>query len=187
MNIKSLFKKVLVFCVVSFFNYSLSAQQDKVIENIKNDNLKVEVLDWLGTPYKYACATKKGTDCSGFVSAIYKQVYGIEVSRSSSDIINNMNKTFKNTGKLKEGDVLFFMINGKRISHVGLYLNDGYFIHASTKRGVVINNLEEEYYTKYFYKAGRVLKKNKDAGIGIMAMDFHSLVIRPLLPILIVS
>jgi lipoprotein Spr len=57
---------------------------------------------------------------------------------------------------LQEGDLVFFNIDAGRISHVGIYLQNNKFVHASTKRGVVINDLNEPYYKKYFVRSGRV-------------------------------
>jgi murein DD-endopeptidase / murein LD-carboxypeptidase len=57
---------------------------------------------------------------------------------------------------LREGDLLFFKINGKTISHVGVYLEDGSFLHASTKRGVMISHMNEDYYKRTFSHAGRL-------------------------------
>jgi murein DD-endopeptidase / murein LD-carboxypeptidase len=56
---------------------------------------------------------------------------------------------------LQEGDLVFFKINSKNVSHVGVYLQNRRFVHASTKRGITINNLDEAYYKKYFFKGGR--------------------------------
>ena len=58
--------------------------------------------------------------------------------------------------KIKQGDLLFFKTNGNSISHVGVYLKNNKFVHASTSKGVMINDLEETYYKKYFYSAGRL-------------------------------
>ena len=57
---------------------------------------------------------------------------------------------------LKEGDLVFFKIGSTRVSHVGVYLSNGYFAHATLRRGVMISSLEESYYSKYFSSAGRV-------------------------------
>ncbi len=59
--------------------------------------------------------------------------------------------------ELKEGDLVFFKIKSKSITHIGIYLGDNRFAHASTSRGVVISNLNEPYYSRYFYKGGRIL------------------------------
>ena len=57
---------------------------------------------------------------------------------------------------LKAGDLVFFKIRGNSISHVGIYLKNNLFIHASVYRGVVVNDLNETYYKKYYFAAGRV-------------------------------
>jgi len=125
---------------------NLSGKEDK--ELIKS------MAEWKGTPYKYAASTKKGTDCSGFVSSIYNEVYGKNLQRSSYDMVKDVD--FVSKKNLKTGDILFFKINGNKISHVGIYIANNKFIHAATKTGVVVNDLDMEYYKKSFYKAGRV-------------------------------
>ncbi len=121
-----------------------------------NDNKKLyKVLnEWMGTPYKYGGADKKGVDCSGFVMNIYKEVYDIDLYRSAYDIMKNV--YFVEKTELKEGDILFF-ITGKenKVSHVGIYLKNNQFVHSSTSKGVVISRLDEPYYQKAFHKAGR--------------------------------
>lgn len=112
---------------------------------------------WLGTPYKYGGSSKQGTDCSGMVFSVFDEVYHIKMYRSSYDQIKNVKQIDKN--ELKAGDLVFFKISGERISHVGIYLGDHKFIHASTKRGVVVNSLDEEYYKKYYFVSGRVITK----------------------------
>ncbi len=121
-----------------------------------NDNKKLYkvVNEWLGTPYKFGGVDKKGVDCSGLVMSIYKEVYGIDLYRSASDIMKNV--YFVDKKELKEGDVLFFITSkNKTVSHVGLYLKDNLFVHSSTSKGVILTNLDEPYYVKAFYKAGR--------------------------------
>jgi lipoprotein Spr/probable lipoprotein NlpC len=135
--------------------YSIYAQKLGVKLNGNEDlNLLESMVSWKGTPYRYGGNTKKGTDCSGFVTSVYKEVYGKQLQRSSKDIVKDVKYISKN--EMKAGDILFFKINGKSISHVGIYIADNKFIHASTKSGVVVNDLSQEYYQKSFYKAGRV-------------------------------
>lgn len=123
-----------------------------------NSNLKLlnEVVDWWGIPYKYGGESKSGTDCSGFVQMVYSAVYNKKVPRSSKEQHAFCKKI--NKSQLKEGDLVFFDTSGKGISHVGIYLRDDVFAHASTKRGVTVNNLNEEYYTKAYRSSGRVMK-----------------------------
>ncbi len=114
-----------------------------------------QVYTWVGTRYKYSGNTKKGIDCSGFVSEIYKNTYCIDLSGGSRDMWPLVNPIEKR--ELKEGDILFFKIRKGQISHVGVFLGNNKFAHASVKTGVIISDLDEEYYKKYFYKGGRII------------------------------
>jgi len=121
-----------------------------------NENRKLieSISEWLGTPYKYGGCDKSGTDCSCFVRSIVKEVYDFELHRRSQDMILDVTKVSK--GQLSNGDLVFFKISGNKISHVGIYISSNKFVHASKKRGVVINDLNEGYYKKYFYSGGRL-------------------------------
>jgi lipoprotein Spr len=114
-----------------------------------------QALDgWMGVPYKYGSNTRKGTDCSGFTGCIYREVYKIEIPRSSEDQFKKAKPIKKK--QLREGDLVFFRIEEKKkASHVGIYLGNNKFAHASTSKGVRIDDLESEYYRKYFIGAGR--------------------------------
>lgn len=123
--------------------------------NIGNASLKKEIDQWLGVPYKYGGTTKQGVDCSGFCGNVFKNVYNITLGRSAQDIYNQAKPV--NRSAVKEGDLVFFKINSSRVSHVGIYLSENKFVHASTSRGVMISNLTEAYWTKYYFACGRVL------------------------------
>jgi cell wall-associated NlpC family hydrolase len=117
----------------------------------------IETVDsWLGVPYKYGANSKSGTDCSGMIGQVVREVYGINLDRSSNDIFDNTKKISKS--QLAEGDLVFFKIDTKKVGHVGLHLHHGYFVHATTRKGVLISNLEETYWKKYFIGCGRFLK-----------------------------
>lgn len=136
---------------------SIERKYSKILEtnkeNIINLKLYTFIDEWYGTPYKYGGKSKKGADCSGFTSVLYKEVYGKEVSGSSASIFTQCKPLSKK--ELQEGDLVFFRIDSKTISHVGVYLQNNKFVHATTKAGVMINDLNEEYYKKYFGGAGR--------------------------------
>ncbi len=117
-----------------------------------------EVIDWLGTPYVYGGKDKTGTDCSGFVLQVYKVVYGINTARSANGIYEESVKVKRD--KLKQGELVFFKINTEKIGHVGIFLQDSYFIHASTSKGVMVSSLDLEYWTKYFVSGGRLSIKS---------------------------
>lgn len=121
--------------------------------DINNLALYQFIDEWYGTPYKYAGKSKSGVDCSGFTGILLREVFGKEVSGSSASIYNGCEKILKE--ELKEGDLVFFRIESKEISHVGVYLQNNRFVHASTVGGVMINDLQKEYYVKYFAGAGR--------------------------------
>jgi lipoprotein Spr len=109
---------------------------------------------WYGVPYKYGGAEKAGIDCSHLVCRILQDVYDKKVSGTAGDL-EKMSSHVKES-KLKEGDLVFFKIEGKNISHVGVYVANHHFIHASTKKGVMISDLDEVYFKKYYYTAGRI-------------------------------
>ncbi|TGK20327.1 C40 family peptidase [Leptospira stimsonii] len=113
-----------------------------------------EVYRWLGTPYRDYGTDESGIDCSSFTSRILSKVYGSNLSGPSYTMVSRTIPVSK--GELKEGDLIFFTISGNRVSHVGIYLKDQKFVHASTRKGVTINSLEEEYYKKYYTSSGRL-------------------------------
>ncbi len=124
------------------------------------DNLILyqEAAFWLKTPHKDGNGGGNGIDCSYLAHIIYKNVYHIDIARNSSDIfLQNCREVNRN--KLKEGDLVFFNTLKQRknpISHVGIYLKEGRFIHASTSKGVMVSDLNEDYYRKTWVCAGRV-------------------------------
>lgn len=134
------------------FIYSNSIGYD--IDNIGNPHLYEKVKQWMGAPYRYSGDTKAGIDCSGFVCQVYRDVYEKVLAGSSSDIQKETERIRED--ELREGDLVFFKIRKGRVSHVGIYLGQNKFVHASVQRGVIISDLSEAYYRKYFYSAGRI-------------------------------
>ena len=117
---------------------------------------------WLGTPYVYAEHTcGEGTDCSGMVMEVFLTVYGIKVHRNSAKMLEE-NCRVIDLDDLKEGDLVFFCTNSDgRVSHVGIYLKDNKFVHASSSRGVAVDDLRQNYYATHFHAAARVTTKPK--------------------------
>src|ERR1035437_5650965 len=122
-------------------------------ENISNLKLYSFIDEWYGTLYKYGGKTKNGIDCSGFTTILYKEVFWKEISGSASSMYNQCKHISKE--ELKEGDLVFFKIDSKDVSHVGIYLQNNKFVHATVKAGVMIDDLDEDYYKKYFVGGGR--------------------------------
>ncbi len=137
-------------------NKEIAALSKKLnLEVTKKDNIKLYhfVADWLGTPHKLGACQKSAIDCSCFVALLYEQVYNTKLPRTAAE----MDKQSKHVRKsnLEEGDLVFFKIKSSKVSHVGVYLKDGWFAHVSTTKGVMINNLEEAYYEKHYYDGGK--------------------------------
>jgi len=117
------------------------------------------VYDWIGTPYHFGGDSKKGIDCSAFTKELYSQVFNLDIKRNSRDIFKMVSPVSKDD--LKEGDLVFFKIRSRTITHIGIYLGNNRFAHASAK-GVAISSLDDAYYSRYFYKGGRVLSAFKN-------------------------
>lgn len=113
-----------------------------------------EIDSWIGTPYQYGGNSKSGVDCSAFTQLVYRAV-NIEIPRTASQQAAQAENI--NPADLKFGDLLFFNTSGSGISHVGIFIGNGFFVHASSSRGVVRESLSKEYYANRIVSAGRFL------------------------------
>ncbi len=118
-----------------------------------NPALYQTIHEWMGTPYRYGGTGKSGTDCSAFAVMLMQEVYGKDIPRSSRDQAGAVKRKWEK--QLREGDLVFFSF-GRNIDHVGVYLGNSKFVHVSTKAGVVISNLKDPWYYRYFKRAGSV-------------------------------
>ncbi len=109
---------------------------------------------WMGVPYRYGGEEKTGVDCSGFVLNVFKEAYGITLPRTSAAMSKQVRRVRKD--KLQCGDLLFFTVKDRRVSHVGIYMADNKFVHSSSSYGVSVADLGDTYWSKYFAGAGRV-------------------------------
>jgi cell wall-associated NlpC family hydrolase len=107
---------------------------------------------WIGTPYCYGGSTTSCTDCSGFVSSVYRE-FGIELPRTAWD--QYFYVTVIDNDMAQPGDLVFFKNNGA-IFHVGIYAGNNEMIHASSSRGVIRQTLDDPYFKKNFAGFGRV-------------------------------
>jgi NlpC/P60 family len=127
------------------------------VEALPSKFLLENVDEWYGVRYRRGGNTKSGVDCSGFTLAVYAAVYGITIPRVSREQYRISRKI--STTELQEGDLVFFNTTGRGVSHVGVYLGNNKFIHASVSRGVMVNDLFESYYLKRYIGAGRIDNK----------------------------
>ena len=128
------------------------------IEVLLRGRIAKVAQEYLGVPYKYAGITPDGFDCSGFVSFVYKEAAGMDVSRSSVGIWNSGKKIL--LAQVQPGDVLVFTTVRAGASHAGIVLENGprgiSFIHAASQgsqTGVIISNMNESYYKTRFMGA----------------------------------
>ena len=138
------------FCSKIQFKYAQILNRD--VELLTNTSLFGFINEWWGTKYRFGGSTKKGIDCSSFTGLLMNRVFGTSLPRTAREQYAACTKL--NRDEMAEGDLVFFNTRGG-VSHVGLYLGDGFFAHSSCSAGVTINSLEETYYKKRFIGGGR--------------------------------
>ncbi len=136
--------------------FSFSERLDIPLDGTENPKLLAEIDRWLGTPYQWGGCSEIGIDCSCLIRNIYEAVYDVQINRTSLTIYQN-DLTPVAPEALREGDIVCFETDRSPVSHVGLYLKDHKFVHASQSRGVMVSDLREPYFRKRFVSGGRVL------------------------------
>jgi lipoprotein Spr len=132
-----------------------SIKMDVAVEEINNIPLLTKIDEWWGTPYCLGGSSKGCIDCSYFTLDVMKATYNINLKRTAAEQYEQSEKI--DWADLKEGDLIFFKTEGrKNITHVGIYLTNNKFAHASTSQGVTISDLTESYWQKRLYSLGRV-------------------------------
>jgi probable lipoprotein NlpC len=122
--------------------------------NIQNGRLYAFIDQWMGVPYKFGGQDKDGVDCSGLAQLLEQEVFNLNIPRTTGQQVAAIKRKYED--ELQEGDLVFFDFDGKQFSHVGVYLQNGYVVHASSKRGVIIVRLKDPSLYKYFSRAGSV-------------------------------
>ncbi|MEL6612775.1 MAG: NlpC/P60 family protein [Bacteroidota bacterium] len=115
--------------------------------------IRAEGSDWIGIPYRWGGTTRRGIDCSAFVQQLMRATFDLELPRTTATQVHRGERISRD--ELIPGDLVFFRRRGVR--HVGVYMGDGDFIHASSSRGVTVSNLSSNYYTRHYWQARRVL------------------------------
>lgn len=123
----------------------------------KGQEIADYALQFVGYRYVYGGSSPSGFDCSGFTSYVYKQ-FGYKLNRSASDQLDN--GTPVSMSELQPGDIVIFKKgnSSKRATHVGLYIGNSQFVHASTSKvGVIISKMSDAYYTTGFVGGRRII------------------------------
>ena len=131
---------------------------DTEIEQIQNVNLYDGIDEWMGTRYRLGGSSKSGIDCSALVQTLYVTQYGISLPRTAREQYDATERISRTD--LKEGDLVFFNTQGG-VSHVGIYLQNNKFVHASSS-GVTISDLFDAYWEKRFIGVGRYERKQDE-------------------------
>ncbi len=126
---------------------------DVAVESMKSVTLYNFINEWYGTRYRMGGTTKKGIDCSAFTGSLLFAVYALSVPRTAREQYSFTQHIKKDN--LAEGDLVFFNTRGG-VSHVGVYLSNGYFVHSSSSQGVMISNLSDKYFSERFISGGRM-------------------------------
>lgn len=138
-------------------SYELPALADSVLER---------GFTLVGTPYRYGgSSTRTGFDCSGFVGFVFRKEVGLELPRSTREMIK-VDAPKVARSELEPGDLVFFNNRGRgRVSHTGIYIGDNQFIHSSSSRsgGVRVDSLNDKYWRASFMQAKRVLALASDS------------------------
>lgn len=117
------------------------------------DALYAQHREWEGVPYRLGGMSKRGVDCSGFVHTTFRSQFGVELPRTTESQLG-IGRSVDRDG-LQSGDLVFFRTgNGKR--HVGIYVENRTFLHASTSQGVTLSSLDNPYWASAYWQARRV-------------------------------
>ena len=131
---------------------------EKIAKNIVHKpELQEAVNQWLGTPYRLGGTSKNAVDCSAFTMNIYSEAFNLRIPRTSEGQYIKYGRSALDTDSRQEGDLVYFdtLHNGKPVSHVGIWLDEKRFVHASSSKGVVISNINETYYRTRYVGANR--------------------------------
>jgi cell wall-associated NlpC family hydrolase len=120
------------------------------------EKMLMEIIKYLNTPYKYGGNSSKGIDCSAFTQTIFKNTCSFSLLRSARDQFTQ-GQVIENGDDIEFGDLVFFNTRRRvRPGHVGIYIGNRLFAHASSKRGVIISSMDHDYYSKRYMGARRL-------------------------------
>ena len=143
-------------------NYRVEEDEKKEFEQVaekivRKPELLAAVNQWIGTPYRLGGTSKSAVDCSAFTMNIYSQAFSMSIPRTSDGQYYKYGKSAVSDHARQEGDLVYFntLRNGKPVSHVGIWLDEKRFVHASSSKGVIIANINDTYYRTRYVGANR--------------------------------
>lgn len=148
---------ILNFITTDYLLQKYADMLDIPVEEMKNYTLYRFIDDWYGVRYRYGGTDKSGIDCSAFTQRLYNKIYCTDLLRTAYSQYKSCDLVW-DKDMIKEGDLVFFKTRGRAISHVGIYLTNSFFVHASASSGIMISSLNESYWSKRFAGAGKISK-----------------------------
>ena len=131
------------------------AEEKPLPADLNRDKVLLSVVSSLGVPYAYGGSGKNGMDCSAFTAHVYNNAARRQLPRSTEDQFREGVEVDRD--QLRFGDLVFFNTTGRSPSHVGIYIEDDLFAHASVSYGVTISSMESTYYKNRFVGARRII------------------------------
>ncbi len=149
-------KKILLLILTFFLSLVNCKSHKKTVSESSSVKEKFEQVyqKYKGVKYRYGGTTSKGFDCSGYVQRVYKEAFNIDLPRTTKAMMKSGKKVSKND--LQPGDLVFFHPT-RKYYHVGIYLGNGIFMHASTSKGVMKSKMDLNYWKKSYVTARRIL------------------------------
>jgi len=146
----------IIFTTLGAGSAFADSKMDKVIDSA------------IGTKYLAGGVTTKGFDCSGFTMYVFEKI-GIDLPHQSGS--QYQMGTAVSRSEMRAGDLVFFNTSGKGVSHVGIYVGEGKFAHASSSRGVTISSLSDSYYVNRYVGAKRIMSKTAYKTVAVDTED----------------
>jgi cell wall-associated NlpC family hydrolase len=116
--------------------------------------LRVGIRSWLGTPHRMGGMSRRGIDCSGLVVVLYENLFDLQLPRTTTALMHTGRRVEKEN--LAAGDLLFFKPRTK-VHHVGIYLGQGEFVHTSSRNGVMVSRMNDDFWRRCYLTGRRLL------------------------------